>query len=160
MKLTCHNNASEWTKISPNILRGEVSRSLNIWPTLATQKRLLSLLSKNRKKVTVVIASQKTSVSFILLCRLFEKVSSQSLNNILLQPISQLNLWKLVPLYYVWSWQSIRHRHPWIWLMTFFCSFCSLWCRICSSVSPSIYLKTTYQRCRCWMAILASILPR
>ena len=56
MKLTSHNNASEWTKISPNILRGDVSRSLNTWPSLATHKRLLSLLSKNRKKVIVVTA--------------------------------------------------------------------------------------------------------
>ena len=32
-------------------------------------------------------------------------------NNILLQTISQLNLWELVSLYYVWAWQLTRHRH-------------------------------------------------
>ena len=102
-KLISHINGSEWRKISVPSLRIEVWRSLNIWPTLATQKRLLSLLSKNLKKVTVVTAFNKTSLSFILLCRLFKKVSSQSPNNFLLQPISQLNLWKRVSLHYVWA---------------------------------------------------------
>ena len=41
-------------------------------------------------------------------------------NNILLQTISQLNLWELVSLYSVWAWQLTRHPYTWIRLRDIF----------------------------------------